>query len=100
MDWFCGEDNKLVEQLRGRMQGPLRHDLELAEATTAMLEAAGVPEAKRKALCDEGPDPQVHGATASFFTDGKAAAEKRAVIDKQFNELMQDATIRKILSDQ
>jgi hypothetical protein len=98
VDWFCGEDNKLVEQLRGRMQGPLRQDPELAAAVGELLDGAGVPEDKRNALCVE----LVHKFMERlrvFLADGKAPAEKRAVMEKQFTQLMQDATIRKILSD-
>lgn len=98
VDWFCGEDNKLVEQLRGRIQGPLRQDPELATAIGALLEGAGVPEDKRDALRDE----LIHKFMERlrvFFTDGKLPAEKRAVMDKQITQLIQDATIRKILSD-
>lgn len=98
VDWFCAEDNKLVEQLRARLQGPLRQDPELAKAIDILLESAGVPEDRRADLCGELIYEFLERLRV-FVTDGNAPAEKRAVVEKQFAQLMQDATIRNILSD-
>jgi hypothetical protein len=97
VDWFCADDNKLVEQFRGRLQGPLRRDPELAASIDALLEEAGVLAENRATLRDE----LIHKFMERlrvFITDGKAPAEKRAVIQKQFDQLMQDATIVNLLS--
>jgi hypothetical protein len=98
IEWFCADDNKLVEQLRCRLQGPLRHDPGLAAAVDTLLESACVPVDRRSELRGE----LIHKfmeRLREFITDGKAPAEKRAVIEKQFAQFIQDATIRKILSD-
>jgi hypothetical protein len=97
VEWFCEDENKLVDQLRGRLQGSLRRDLELAATIDGLLEGAGVASEGRTALRDE----LIHRfmeRLCVFITDGQAPAEKRAVIQKQFDQLMQDATIVNLLS--
>ena len=60
VDWFCAEKNNLVEQLRARLQAPLRHDPELATAISTLLESAGVPD-RREGRPPRRTGPQVHG---------------------------------------
>lgn len=98
VEWFCGEDNQLVELLRARIQGSVRHDPELATAIDALLKAAGVAEESRAGLRGDLIHKFMERLRVSF-TDGKAASEKRSVLEKQFIQLMQDATVRTILSD-
>src|SRR5262249_28854669 len=50
VDWFCGEDNKLVDLIRGRVEKPLKTDGELASGIDALLEGAGVPAEAREEL--------------------------------------------------
>jgi len=99
VEWFCGDDNRLIELLRARIQGALRNDPALGAAIDGLLEGAGVQEEKRAQVRGE----IIHNFMErfrEFFTDETAAAEKRSVLEKQFNMLMQDATMRTILSDQ
>jgi hypothetical protein len=98
IEWFCGNDNQLVELLRGRIQGAVRNDPALAAAIDVLLEGAAVDKEHQVGLRGE----IIHKfmeRLREHFTDGKAGAEKRNVLEKQLNMLLQDAAMRTILSD-
>jgi hypothetical protein len=98
LEWFCQDDNKLIELLRARLQGALRNDPVLAGEIDALLDGAAVLGEKKDQLSGD----LIHKFMERlrvFITDGAAPAEKRSVLDKQFTQLLQDAEMRKILSD-
>jgi hypothetical protein len=98
VDVISAEGNNLIDLLRARMQKPLKTDPELLSGIDNLLAEAGVPEAARESLRGE----IIHKfmeRLREHFTDAKMPDDKRAVIEKVFAQLMQDATIRTILSD-
>jgi hypothetical protein len=96
VDWFCEDGNKLVNLLRGRIEKPIRTDPELNSGIDVLLEGAGVSAEEREELRRQ-IIYKFMDRLVEHFSDGKMA-DKRAVMEKVFTQLMQDGTIRTLLS--
>jgi hypothetical protein len=93
---FCAEGHNLVDLLRARMEIPLKTDPDLSAGIERLLEEVGVPVEARPGLRQK-IIYKFMDRLREHLCDTNLPG-KQAVIEKVFTHLLQDGTIRTILS--